>query len=49
VINRVGPYWPNAVSFYYETAEVETCAVVKSNFNANVYLDIFTCKHFGKY
>ena len=36
------PCWPNAVSVYCETAEVETCAVVKADFNAdfNVYSDI---------
>jgi len=39
VINQC---WRNAVSVYYETAEVERCAVVKANFNANcnVYSDV---------
>jgi len=34
--------WPNAVSAYYENAQVETCPVLKANFNANfnVYSDI---------
>ena len=43
VINREPPpYWPNAVSIFYETAEVETCAVMKANFSANfdVYSNI---------
>jgi len=35
------PYQPDAVSVYYDTAEAESCAVVKANFSANlnVYLD----------
>jgi len=36
------------VSVYYETAEVETCAVVKANFNANFndYSDISDAETF---
>jgi len=51
VINRVVlPYWPNSMSVYYETAEVETYAVVKANFNANfnVYSDISDAQRLWK-
>ena len=46
VIKCVAPIWPNAVSVYYETAVVETRAVVKAGYNANfnVYLDISDAK-----
>ena len=42
VIKCVALIWPNAVSVYYETAVVETSAVVKAGYNANfnVYLNI---------
>jgi len=46
VIKCVAPIWPNAVPVYYETVVVETSAVVKAGYNANVnvYLDISDAK-----
>ena len=41
-------YWPNDVSVYYETAELEMCAVVKANFDAsfNDYSDVSDAQTF---